>query len=382
MNSRRRNIAICILVLGLSISGCGPGQLFGPTRFVSISGGFTHACALTSTGGVKCWGHNIAGQLGDDTTMNSDTPVNVIMLPDKVRSVSAGWDYSCAVTSTGGVKCWGKYDGDGTMTQNLVPVDVSRLASGVSAIVAGTAHTCVLTSGGGVKCWGGNQFGELGDGTTTAQLAPVDVRGLANGVRAIAVGNAHTCVVTSGGGVKCWGHNNWGQLGDGTTIDRLIPVDVRGLTHGVIAIAAGYSHTCALTVGGGVKCWGDNGSGELGDGTTTKRLTPVDVSGLATDVRAIASGSLHMCALIADGRVKCWGDNSYHHLGDGTRTPRLTPVEASEMPGGVTAITAGKGYTCVLTSGGGIKCLGFLNYDGLDENTRLPAWLASIGVQP
>lgn len=137
---------------------------------------------------------------------------------------------------------------------------------------------------------------------------------------AITTGGRHTCALTTSDGVKCWGDNSSGQLGDGTTTQRLTPVKVSGLTSSISAIAAGAWHTCALTTSGGAKCWGGNGEGQVGDGTTTDRSMPVDVSGLTSGVRAIASGLSHTCAVTASGGVKCWGWNRYSQLGDGTVT--------------------------------------------------------------
>jgi len=242
---------------------------------------------------------------------------------------------------------------------------VSELTSGVAAIAAGDSHTCALMVGGGVKSWGDNYNGQLGDGTWTQHTTPVDVSGLTSGVATIAAGGDHTCALTAGGGVRCWGRNDYGQLGDGTTTKRNTPVDVSGLTSGVVAIAAGHYHTCALTAGGGVQCWGRNGNGQLGDGTTTQRTTPVDVSGLTSGVAAIAAGYSHTCALTAGGGIECWGRNSNGQLGDGTTTQRTTPVDVSGLTSGVAAIAAGGYHTCALTAGGGVKCWGYNLYGQL-----------------
>jgi alpha-tubulin suppressor-like RCC1 family protein len=304
-----------------------PVDVSGLTGVTAIAAGDGHTCALTDAGGVKCWGDNFWGQLGDGTTTERPTPVEVSGLAG-ATAIAAGWWHTCAVTGAGGVKCWGwnywGQLGNGTTGDSSTPVDVGGLTSGVTAIAAGgdevspggglySGHTCALTGAGGVKCWGYNWDGELGDGTTSNRATPVRVSGLA-GATAIAAGGEHTCAVTGAGGVKCWGANRWGRLGDGTTTDRPTPVNVRGLTSGVTAIAAGIYHTCALTGAGGVKCWGD------------RSPTPVDVSGL-TGVTAIAAGYGHTCALTGAGRVKCWGYNDSGQLGDGTASYSPTPVD-------------------------------------------------------
>jgi alpha-tubulin suppressor-like RCC1 family protein len=157
----------------------------------------------------------------------------------------------------------------------------------------------------------------------------VDVSGLTSGIAAIATSYHHTCALTTGSGAKCWGRNDSGQLGDGTTAQRTTPVDVSGLTSGVAAIAAGWYHTCALTAGGGARCWGDNWYGRLGDGTTTGRTTPVDVSGLTSDVSVVTAGGSHTCALTTEGEAKCWGSNEFGQLGNGEFGYSPTPVEVS-----------------------------------------------------
>src|SRR5947208_1416093 len=207
-----------------------------------------------------------------------------------------------------------------TLAASLLALPGAARGASATAVSGGTFHTCVLITSGGVKCWGYNVHGQVGDGTTTDRWPAVDVSGLTSGVAAIAAGGNHTCALTTGGGVKCWGANNHGQLGDGTSTDRWTAVSVSGLSSGVSAISAGFSHSCALTTGGGVKCWGSNSNGQVGDGTITDRWTPVDVSGLTTGVAAVAAGGNHTCALTTGGGVKCWGANSTGQDSDATTT--------------------------------------------------------------
>ena len=339
-----------------------------PGGATAVAAGTYHSCLLTDTGGVKCWGDNDYGELGDGTYTDRSSPVDVTGLASGVTALAPGREFTCALTSGGAVMCWGhnRYGnlGDGTIgtySSRSTPGIVAGLASGSEAVVAGDRHTCAVTSGGGVKCWGSNSYGQLGDGTTTERTTPVDVSGLASGAVALAVGRTgfHTCALTGSGGVKCWGSNSNGQLGDGTTTDRLTPVDVSGLASGVVALAAGNSHTCALTSGGGVKCWGSNGYGQLGDGTATQRLTPVDVTGLTSGAVGIAdSASNHTCALTSGGGVKCWGLNSSGQLGDGTTTQRSTPVAVVGLAGAVIGVTDGGTHACAVSTDGGVQCWG------------------------
>ena len=276
------------------------------------------------------------------------------------------------MTKAGGVKCWGNLAG------SKVPVDVPGLTSGVVEVELGLLHTCALTSAGGVKCWGYNGEGELGDGTHTNSTVPVDVVGLTTGVTAITAAGDHTCAITTSGGVKCWGYNSIGQLGDGTQTDSAVPVDVTGLSSGATAISAGSFDTCALVGAGGAECWGDNVLGQLGNGTTTSSSVPVPVSptGFGTEFASISAGDDHTCALSTVGGLWCWGNNTAGQVGDGTTRERDVPVSIFRTRGLVTSVSAGNKHTCVVTRPGEVRCwgAGFVGQlgDGSTANSFVP----------
>ena len=366
---------------------------FAPVAVSGLSSGVTaitagdlHTCALISASSVMCWGNNSHGELGNGTLTNRTMPVAVNGLSSGVTIVATGVDHTCAITSIGGISCWGHNGtgelGDGTITDRATPAAVNGLSNRVTAIAAGDAHTCALSNHGAVSCWGANWYGELGDGTNINRTTPVTVSGLSSGVVAIAAGDFHTCALTSAGGVLCWGHNGYGELGDGTNTDHATPVAMSGLKSGVTAIAAGHGATCALTRTGGALCWGINGHGELGDGTTTSRNTPVAVSGLSSGVIAVAVGYGHTCALTNTGSMMCWGWNSSGQLGDGTNADHITPVTVSGLSSGVIAITTGEDHTCALTRTGWVKCWGWNSCGELGDGTitdrPLPAMVSGL----
>jgi alpha-tubulin suppressor-like RCC1 family protein len=305
---------------------------------VSVAAGSQHSCALLATGSVRCWGANFSGQLGNGTTTRSLVPVFVSGLARAV-AVVAGASHTCALLSEGAVRCWGSGQfgqlGDGTSSPGGItrptPVAVLGLINAV-AIVAGANYTCALRVDGTARCWGDNGAGGLGDGSTEQQTIPTPVVGLTGAVAlTAAVGGGHTCALLADGSARCWGQNGDGQLGDGTTTDRPLPGAVAGVT-GAVGISAGTSHTCALVASGGARCWGNNGSGQLGDGTTTDRLTATVVTARVVNLvqsfggtAKVTLGQGHSCTLQATGAVACWGSNGQGQLGDGTTVSRLQP---------------------------------------------------------
>jgi len=337
------------------MSDCPAGCDGNACSKLRVSAGTLHTCAVTAAGGVQCWG---AGSLGPPGSL---VPVALAGLSSGVTSVSVSTsialyaEHTCVVTDKGGVKCWDY--------ANPTPLDVMGFSSTVVSVAAGGSHNCALTSAGAVQCWGNNGSGQLGNNTRTSSTVPVDVVGLASGAIAVSVGEAHSCAVTSAGGVKCWGADFFGQLGDGTTQEAHVPVDVSDLTSGAATVSAGLNYACALTTAGGVKCWGYGQNGQLGNGGALISRVPVDVTGLASGVFAISATSYYnACALTTAGGVKCWGASTEGELGNGSTTTSFVPVDV-KLRSGAVAVTMGAQHGCAISATFGLECWG-RNLDG------------------
>jgi Regulator of chromosome condensation (RCC1) repeat len=347
---------------------------------IALSTYYAHTCALLSDGTVACWGDNTSGQLGTGGTSNALAPVAASGLSG-VKAVVAGYQHSCALLSDGTVWCFGSNTGgelgNGMSQPSSVPVEVLRRGAGdaggdagVSNAVAigvgglaysNSAHSCAVLADGTAVCWGDNYAGNLGTGTSNSSLYAVTVSGL-SGANAVIAGSLSSCALVSPGIVKCWGQDNTGQ-------NSLTAVSVPGLSGGVVGIAGGgeggpsccgRDHACVLLSDGTVKCWGANGHGQLGSGTTTDSSTAVTVLGLS-GAKAIAAGGAHSCAVVSDGTVQCWGDNSKGQLGTmpdgGAGVDAGLPESVSGLTG-ATAVVAGAYHSCVLLSDHSVKCWG------------------------
>ena len=287
-----------------------------------------------------------------------------------VAQVAVGGQHTCAVKTDGSLWCWG-YDNDGELGdggQSFGPVQVTTLGSDVATVCAGRLHTCAVKTDGSLWCWGSNYFGQLGDGTSTDRTTPVQVTALGNSVAAVSAGNRHTCAVKTDGTLWCWGDNSHGQLGNGTTTGSNVPVQAGQGTIGSLGaqVSAGFSHTCARLTSATAWCWGDNSLGQLGDGTGMDRNSPVAVTGLGADVSAISAGQAQTCATRGDGTGWCWGGNSSGEVGDGTTSPRVAPVQVIT---GVATFAAHNQSTCARKADGTVACSGSNAYGEVGNNS-------------
>jgi len=353
-----------------------PRMTVTPTNaFVTIDAGLLHTCGLTSAGQSWCWGRNNYGQLGDGSAASTLVPVATSQTGLSFTQYSGGNSHGCALTSSGAAYCWG-YDadgrlGDGGFLNPLMPVAVQGGLS-FTTVSAGGAHTCALNSSGQAYCWGSNAYSQIGNGTTTYASAPTAVSQPV-GVTFVSIqaGDKHTCALASTGQAYCWGYGGDGAIGNNNLLGPSTPTAVSqpvGVTF--TSVATEYNHSCGLTSGGQAYCWGLNSSGQLGDNSTTKRLTPVAVSQGVVTFASLAPGSVNTCGLTSAGQAYCWGNNSYGQLGNASNTSSLTPVAVSQ-PVGVTfsSVRAGSSHNCGLDGVGQTWCWGRNQYGQMGDNS-------------
>jgi alpha-tubulin suppressor-like RCC1 family protein len=320
---------------------------------------------------VYAWGNDGYGQLGDGSTGIRLSPVLVPSLSGDVSVVAAGADFGFAVRG-GAAYAWGHDQfgqlGDGRIEVAPVPspVPISNLADGVTAVTGGNYHAVAILNGA-VYSWGFNGYGQLGTGSTSDSVVPLPVLPLSSGVTAVAAGEGggngtYYSMALRNGAVYSWGYNGFGQLGDGTTIDRHAPVPVPQMGDRVTVIAAGGYQALAVR-NGAVYAWGYNGYGQLGDGTTADRDSPAPVMALTSGVTAVASGAYH-CLAVRDGQVWAWGQNQYGQIGDGTTADRHVPIPVAGLSS-ITAVAAGLYSSYALADDGSLWVWGLNDYGQL-----------------
>ena len=366
----------CFLLLA-SLLFCNSAQAGGPSQ---IEAGLYHSISLKSNT-LWAWGDNRYGQLGDGTTTNRWSPVQIGTDTNWI-SIAAGWMHTIALKSDGTIWAWGRNEygqlGDGTTTNRSWPVQIGTDNYWVS-IAAGGEHTIALKSDGTLWAWGFNGYGQLGNGTEN-KWSPVQV-GMDTNWISIAGGWCHTIALKSDGTLWAWGRNEYGQLGDGTTTNRWWPVQIGSDTNWD-CIALGGEHSLALKSDGTLWAWGWNFSGQLGDGTATNRRSPVQI-GTDNYWDSIAAGWTQTIALKSDNTVWTWGDNSYGQLGDGTTTNRWLPAQiGTDTNWG--SIAAGWWHTIALKSDGILWAWGYNGYGELGDGTTIDRWspvqIMSLGV--
>ena len=315
------------------------------------------ACGITASGGnVYCWGYNGYGQLGNNTTTTEKAPVETLLVSNMV-GIAAGGNHTCGANVGGSVYCWG-YNGQGQLGNNSTtnqkqPVIVEGVGgvgalSGIASVSAGQNFSCGVTSPGNVYCWGYNNYGQLGINNTTTKKTPVEVLGVGgvgnlSGIVSVAGGASHACALSTAGNVYCWGYNGYGQLGVGSTTTQKVPVEVTGVggvghLSNIINIVGAADHTCAVSSAGNVYCWGYNGYGQLGNNSTTTQKVPVEVLGVGgvghlSNVSSVATGAFHTCGALSAGNVYCWGYNGYGQLGINSTTNQKEPLEVYGIGG-------------------------------------------------
>ncbi len=336
----------------------------------NISTGSHHMCANLRDGSSVCWGNGTSGQLGYGGTTSQSFVVEPQGL-GSVQQIVASHKNTCARLTDGSISCWGKNDFGQvgiatTLLKERTPVAVGGdVGADIAQVASGKEHACATRTDGKVYCWGRNNFGGLGNGTLVDSSEPVEVHNL-SGVVKTELGSGFSCSLKNDGTVWCWGKNYEGRLGIGSTVDQTLPVQVALPT--VIDIGITYSHTCVLTEDGRIFCWGSGHYDRLGNGASSSKDVPTEVTSLPHPAKSMSVGHYVTCVVLDDNSVWCWGQNTHGELGDGTTTRRLLPVAV--MDGGapmtnVRNVLAGANHACAEKTDGSVWCWGFNQYGQL-----------------
>lgn len=354
----------------------GPAAATWQLAATELMAGEMSVCARVGSTGVRCWGWNSDGQLGDGTTVKSWVPVPVTGLSDvsSLASVSSAARHKCARTSSSAAYCWGENfsgeigTGSANPTSHTTPV-ASTVFDPASGVSLGRSTTCGVVAAK-VQCVGSNYFGQLATGnvdtpkltlTTAKASAGIDLTGVTD----VFGGNSHTCALISGA-AYCWGLGTDGQLGNGSQTNKTYATAVTG-SEAFSALSVGRLFTCGVKTNKTVMCWGKNANGQLGDGTTTTRSSPVSVGALA-EVTGLAAGSDSACAIKTDKTVWCWGNGGSGQMGNGTDGgTNSTPVRVTSMVDAEEIVAAGTSY-CVRRTSGAVSCWGSNSQGELGQN--------------
>ena len=342
----------------------------------SVTAGEQHACALMEDGTVFCWGKNSSGQLGIGAMVDSVTARKVKGLPEDITEINAGNWHTCAMSESGDAYCWGK-NTDGCVgwleDRTEVPIrEVIGLSGEVRLVSAGKYHACAVQQNGVVYCWGSGVESLIGLGYSDSYTSAQEVTGLNSPVFTVAVGLYHSCALTDAGDVYCWGDGSYCQQGNNPCVDSSVPKAVSSLGSGVKNLVAGFYHNCVVMENGSVKCWGNNEYGQLGNNSTKKSGSPVDVQGLGSGVKSIAAWGSRNCVLLDSGAVKCWG-YSHNDPDDGKIIKAKVAVSISGFApeDNVKVLSTGPLTTCVVLETGSVKC-----WNGFDE---MPVEIVGLG---
>jgi len=351
-------VLVVLALQAFPVSPASAGAEAGTATRVD-AGGY-HSCAITPAERLKCWGYNSYGELGLGDNLEHQFKPRLVPGLENVKKVATGSYNTCAIVGGAGkLKCWGDGDygmvGDGT--NDMRPSPVVTIESGVKQVDIGEYHACAVLKSGKAKCWGVNTYGEIGDGTTDTRLKPRLVERLKN-VANISAGGNYTCATTASGKAKCWGYNDYGVIGDGTEEDRKRPTQVLGLDKNVKVVKAGYYTTCAIIGDGRLKCWGNNSNGEVGNGVFGGEYTePVQVVGMESGVKSVDPDYYFTCALKGD-TAKCFGWNTYGQLGTDDENDRNEPTTVKTLKDNVVQVTTAWYHACALLKSGATKCWG------------------------